>query len=349
MDFSFTSEQDLLAESASQAMEKAGGLKLEEGGKNRDEVYARQKDALVELGAFLMMTPQESGGYGLGFVDCVAMMKRIGRYDFAFPVMETILACRCLGLASIDGVDVVAEGARSATVAHSGTLRDSAGKISGEVVAPAGKESDWLIAPLDDGLRAAVIDAAALTWEPVKALDLTMAYHRVVIADLTPSAIVPFNLREAMAILACAEIAGRVSAVLEQTADYLDQRVQFGKPLRLHQALKHEMADAWTENYGMFAAVEYAAWLADEAERGVSPESHQSAAMAIAVAKGFCSDSARTVLERCVQLHGGIGFTWEFGLHLSLRRMTHLSNCFGASHDRFTTIANDLLVKPDLA
>ena len=110
----------------------------------------------------------------------------------------------------------------------------------------------------------------------------------------------------------CAEMLGAAERVLEMTVGYAKDRVQFGRPIGSFQAVKHRCADMLVDVEGMRSAVYYAAWCIAAA--------HPDASVAASTAKVWCSDAARRVMASGLQVHGGVGFTWEHDLHLYLKR-----------------------------
>jgi alkylation response protein AidB-like acyl-CoA dehydrogenase len=114
------------------------------------------------------------------------------------------------------------------------------------------------------------------------------------------------------ALAYAAELLGIGSAALELAVGYAKEREQFGRPIGSFQAVKHRCADMLVDVEGMRSAVYYAAWCiaADDPDRSV----------AASTAKTWCSDAGRRVTASCLQVHGGIGFTWESDVHLYLKR-----------------------------
>ena len=114
------------------------------------------------------------------------------------------------------------------------------------------------------------------------------------------------------ATLSSAEMLGAADRVLAMTVEYAKDRVQFGKPIGSFQAVKHMLADALVDVEGMRSTVYYAAWCAaaDDGERS----------LAASMAKAWCSDASRRVMGVGLQVHGGIGFTWEHDMHLFVKR-----------------------------
>jgi alkylation response protein AidB-like acyl-CoA dehydrogenase len=132
-------------------------------------------------------------------------------------------------------------------------------------------------------------------------------------------------------VLQCAEIAGAAGRAFELTVAYAEERYSFGRPLVSYQALKHRFADM-----KMWLEASYAT--SSAAARAVDSGSDQSPEL-ISVAKAYVGDRAPAILQDCVQLHGGIGVTWEHDLHLYLRRVIQDRSLFGTPHDHRERVA----------
>jgi alkylation response protein AidB-like acyl-CoA dehydrogenase len=126
----------------------------------------------------------------------------------------------------------------------------------------------------------------------------------------------------ALAALAV-ELVGSAQRALDLSVAYANERTQFGRPIGSFQAVKHKCVD-------MMVAVETARSLAYYAAWAVS-ESTQDAEQAVGMAKAYCGEMARTVTSEAIQVHGGIGFTWEHDLHLYYRRALASEAAFGAA------------------
>jgi alkylation response protein AidB-like acyl-CoA dehydrogenase len=119
----------------------------------------------------------------------------------------------------------------------------------------------------------------------------------------------------------CAEMCGGAQRVLDMTTDYAKIRVAFGKPIGAYQGVKHKAADMLVELENGKSLTYYAAWAVDEN----SPE----APLAVSMAKAYVSDAFRRIAGAGIQLHGGIGFTWEHDLHLYFKRAKNSEFAFG--------------------
>src|SRR5581483_9188194 len=124
-----------------------------------------------------------------------------------------------------------------------------------------------------------------------------------------------------------AELLGVAQRCLDMTVAYVKERRQFARPVGSFQAVKHRLADLWVSVAQARAASRYAAaCLATGSAPGSSAD---EAPVAVAVAKSYCSEVAVHAAQECVQLHGGIGFTWEHPAHLYLKRAKAASLGFG--------------------
>nr|WP_090278962.1 acyl-CoA dehydrogenase family protein [Mycolicibacterium komanii]CRL74634.1 acyl-CoA dehydrogenase [Mycolicibacterium komanii] len=216
----------------------------------------------------------------------------------------------------------------------------------------AGVDSGLLLvtAQSDDGVRQFLVpaDAPGVSVEPQRSIDMVKGYARVQFdgvevdagaavgtAEQTPELIE--RQAQIAAVLQCAEVIGILDTVLAFTIQWGFDRHSFGRPLGSYQALKHKYADLkiWFE--GCRATTSAA--VAEVAAR--SP----GAAMAVSVAKSYVGEYSPDMLQLCVQLHGGIGVTWEHDLHLFLRRATLYRSLFGTPEDhnlRVYSLTKDL-------
>ncbi|MDB6085639.1 MAG: acyl-CoA dehydrogenase, partial [Gammaproteobacteria bacterium] len=137
------------------------------------------------------------------------------------------------------------------------------------------------------------------------------------------------------ALTAATAMTGISGAVFDATLEYVKQRSQFGKPLGSFQAIKHRCADMMVALNSSRSAAYYAAW----AVVNDAPDQ----AKAVSIAKSFCGDASRFICDEGTQLHGGMGFTWELGLHFFLRRAKMLEYAYGdATFHRRRVLAETL-------
>jgi alkylation response protein AidB-like acyl-CoA dehydrogenase len=119
----------------------------------------------------------------------------------------------------------------------------------------------------------------------------------------------------------CAEMVGGAQRVLEISVNYAKERVQFGRPIGSFQAIKHKCAEMMLQVESAKSAAYYAAWAVDEDVPEVP--------LAVSMAKAYCSDAYRYTAGEGIQVHGGIGFTWEHDMHLYFKRAKYCECTFG--------------------
>jgi alkylation response protein AidB-like acyl-CoA dehydrogenase len=174
--------------------------------------------------------------------------------------------------------------------------------------------------------------------EPVPSVDRTRPVSAVVLDDAVAvlltdaSGELAAHLRHRQLTLYAAEAAGVAAAALERTAAYTVEREQFGRPIGTFQAVKHRLADMLVEVESARSAVYAAAWSARD-----NPD------LAVALAQAVATEAAVHVVGAAIQLHGGIGVTWEHDLHLFLRRAKALEVFGGRPSEHFGRIADALL------
>jgi len=175
-------------------------------------------------------------------------------------------------------------------------------------------------------------EAPGVTLTATPVLDATRKLYQVDFAEvMVPAADVLATGEQARIALersiqiataaVCAELVGIVQRVLDLSVDYAKTRQQFDRPIGTFQGVQHQCADMLLLTESARSAVYYAAW----ALSASAPE----AARALAIAKAYASDAAREVCHRAIQVHGGIGFTWEHDLHIYLKRARADEALFG--------------------
>jgi alkylation response protein AidB-like acyl-CoA dehydrogenase len=320
--------------------------------------------ALADQGWTGLIIPEEFGGLGLSLVDLIAVSEEMGRACLPGPFLSTLWAAALIDRAGSDGqrkqyLEPIAAGDLKATVA---LLEEDADWNPAAIQMRAEKEGkDYRLRGrkefVTDADAADVIICVARCAEglillPVAksakgmkvtatpGLDATRKLYSVEFDDVTvPEAdALAFNTRTQEAIESatdvaivalCAEMLGGMQWTLENTVEYAKTRQQFGKSIGIYQAVQHQLADMFNFAEGARSAVYYAAWAVSENDA--------SAKLAVSVAKAHCSDAVREVGNRGVQLHGGIGFTWEHNLQLYYKRAKSSEIMFGdASHHRET-------------
>jgi alkylation response protein AidB-like acyl-CoA dehydrogenase len=307
--------------------------------------------AMADQGWLAIELPEDDGGLGLGMVELAVLCEEIGRRLVAAPFLPTIVALGALcgdearadaatrewreALGQGDAVGCVAAAPGSNRLTVSGS--DGQARLSGRTPPVAYAPSADVAVVLADGGVYAVDLRAEGRPASLSAMDRTRELG-VLEFDGTPARFLGGEdaaalLVDRAATLASAEMLGAADHVLALTVQYAKDRVQFGKPIGSFQAVKHMLADALVDVEGMRSTAYYAAWCAAAGD----PERSLSASMA----KAWCSDASRRVMAAGLQVHGGIGFTWEHDMHLYLKRaqLDQVSYGDAAAHrDRIATL-----------
>ena len=303
--------------------------------------------------------PEEFGGMGLGYVELVAMMEQMGRYLLCAPFYSTVcLGVNTLLLAANDEqkaqyLAAICEGSLTATLAYCGPRGGrSADAVTatyredGESVVING-ESSFVV----DGMTAGLIlvaaraegssgeagvslfavpaDTAGLERKNLPTLDQTRKMATLSFSELKISAEnrlgdagngwpVLDKVLDLATIALAAEQMGGSQQLLDSTVDYTKERVQFNRPIASFQSIKHKAADMMLRVEAARSAVYYAACVAEEALQG-GPLADELAEAA-SIAKAYCSDAYFKNAGESMQMHGGVGFTWEYDVHLYFKR-----------------------------
>lgn len=275
---------------------------------------------LAETGVFSIALPEADGGLGMGWPDAVVVFEQLGRFLVPGPLVGQFLAAGVVDGAA-DGTRVVGvlprpEHGQAAVVEHLDAL-------------------DVLCVLDDAGVWA--VDARTLTGTPLLAMDPLTPVHRV--RDLPqgelvagPEAAAAWAVRGT--VLTGALQLGLATGALELATAYAKERMQFGKQIGSFQAVKHLCADMASRCEVIRAAVYWAACALDDPE--VADPAY--AADVVKVVAGHAADNGRD----CIQVHGGMGFTWEVDAHLFLKRIWVLDHAFGEEHDAAEAIAATL-------
>jgi alkylation response protein AidB-like acyl-CoA dehydrogenase len=292
--------------------------------------------AMTDQGWLGLGTAEEHGGLGLGTVEVAVLLEQTGSHLVPVPFLQQVLALSTLAESArgegLLGGEVIGTVARTPLILH----RD--GNVSGRPEPVIfGASADVLVVPArradPEGPVLVAVDLAdiAVTAEPAMDqtrelawVDLDHAAAEVVgDADAAQAFLDRGATFHAMEMLGCAD------TVLTMAVEYAKEREQFGRPIGSFQAVKHRCADMLVDVEGMRSAAYYAAWAIGAADQG------DEAAVAASTAKVWCSDAGLRVAESALQVHGGIGFTWESDVHLHLKRAQLDQVSFGdAPHHR---------------
>lgn len=347
MRFDFSEEQRMLAESVRRALGSLGPLSLATGGGTEDVTpdAASAGAALAGIGLFGLLVPEEQGGLGLGMVEAVAAAIETGRAAVPFPAIETIAALRIAAMSRADIVEAALSGETMVTAPIHGRLQAGEGSrptVTGTLSVPFAGKARYFAAPVEGagGPRTLLAELNGAPSTPTDGIDLTYPLARVEFSrEISQNELVAARIDDVLGLLAAAEIVGAADHCLSRTVGYLKERKQFDKVIGSFQSLKHIAADCQVALEAMKASVEYAAAMHDRAAAGDSGELASEAETALRVAMAYCSEMGPKIAEQCIQMHGGIAFTWEYGLHLHFRRITRLASAHGTAYDQREILA----------
>jgi alkylation response protein AidB-like acyl-CoA dehydrogenase len=250
---------------------------------------------LAELGWLGVSIPEDHGGAGLGFLEEAVLFEELGRALYVGPYLATVgLALPALG---DDQLARVASGEERWSAEVDGLVPDLAAV-------------DWVVT--DEG-------AARAEGETLPTMDETRPLGRLANGDRTPLA-GSLDRPRTLAALAC-EAVGIAQKALELGVEHAQERQQFGRPIGVYQAVSHRLADTYVETELARSLAYWAAWCVAEGD--------EQAPAAAAAAKAFASEAAVAACERAIQVHGGIGFTWEHVLHRYYKRAQWIESFWG--------------------
>jgi 3-oxochol-4-en-24-oyl-CoA dehydrogenase len=280
---------------------------------------------LTELGFFGVAVSEDAGGAGGSVGDLCAMLDEAARALVPGPVASTALATLVLDDATL--LESLAAGGRTAGLALTAevTFQAENNQVSGAADYVVGADDAGLIL-LPAGDTWLLVDAAAVgvSIELLTATDFSRPLARVVLSS-APATVVPGapqRIRDLAATVFAAEAAGIARRTLDTAVAYAKVREQFGKPIGSFQAVKHICAE-------MLVRAEQAAVTSADAARAAADSDHDQLAVSAAVAAATCIEAAMANAKDCIQVLGGIGFTWEHDAHLYLRRAYGISQLLG--------------------
>jgi len=305
VDFELSDDQQALRSAATDLLAGRSSLAVarsatERGGSPDTELWS----AMVEQGWCGLAVPEALGGVGLGWVEATVVLEQVGTRVSPAPILSQMVALEFVadtpwGPRLLDGSSVAAVAWRMEEPC---------------VYAPI---SDVVVVPEDDRLVAIDLDGCRPPAEP--AMDLTRQLGWLRSADLVGAPRLDLGgldvverYGQVAAVAYAAELLGLAQRTLDLSVAYAGERVQFGRPIGSFQAVKHRCADMLVDVEGMRSAVYWAAWCVAVGD--------PDAAVAASVAKCWCSDAGSRVMTSALQVHGGIGFTWDHDLHFYLKR-----------------------------
>src|SRR5262245_30942855 len=363
MDFGFSEEQEMLRSSARDFLTKEAPMTyvrkmMEDERGFTDDLWRKMAD----LGWMGLILPEEHGGSGLNFVDMIVVLEEMGRVVLPGPFFSSVIVG---GVALAEGGSAAQKKAYLPKLA-TGELRvtlaqlepsarwdaqgiqlearkDGGGyRLSGtKLFVPDAHTADLIIvagrtpgSTGPEGVSLFLVDgrAAGMTTTLLNTMDQTRKLCEVVLKDVTiPADRVLGTPGQGWKLLdrivdrgkvgLCAEMCGGAQKVLEMSVEYAKVREQFGRPIGSFQAIQHKCANMLVEVESSKSATYYAAWaVANEVTE---------APLAAAMAKAYVSDAYRHTAGEGIQIHGGIGFTWEHDMHIYFKRAKSSEVTFG--------------------
>jgi alkylation response protein AidB-like acyl-CoA dehydrogenase len=357
VDFAFSEEQEMLRRSTRDFLVKECSPKVVRKLMEGSGYDAAMWKKIADLGWTSLGIPEAYGGVGT-FLDLVVVLEEAGRALLPGPFFATMgLAVPAILEAGTEAqkkeaLGAIAQGSARATLAFTepsgrwdagsvGLKATRAGggwKLDGvKLFVPDAEVADYIVVVArtrgegrqriedEDGITLFLIKGrpAGMTVNPLQTLDMTRRWSEVRFEGVqvgddavmgAPDKAWPHVKRalDRSTAALCAEMVGGVQKVLETSTDYAKTRQQFGKPIGIYQAVSHKLADMLVLSESGRSATYYAAWAVD----ADAPDR----SLASSMAKAYVSDAYRKVAGDGIQVHGGIGFTWEHDMHLYFKR-----------------------------
>jgi alkylation response protein AidB-like acyl-CoA dehydrogenase len=337
MKFELSDDQALLRSSTRDflssefALEKSRTL-MEHSREGYDPAEWRR---LAEMGYLGLVLPAGAGGQGLGSIELAIVLEEMGRVCVPGPYLEAVLAASVLERAGGHArlLADLAAGKRLVTLARQDSAfsgdrvtptRFEKGRVRGrKYFVPFAAQADALLVAVAEGV---VLVEGPFDVKPLETFDLGQRFGEVTF-DTPGTLLGPPDLLVRTDLLAAvgagAMMLGIMSRCLELTLEYVQTRQAFKRPIGAFQALQHRLADMLLKTESTRSAVYRAAWCLDTDDA--------DAALACATAKAYAGDAARQVCGEAIQMHGGIGFTWELDLHFYFKRAKTLEQHFGST------------------
>ena len=334
MEFALSDEQQMIAEMArgffaENATSERTRKAMAADGIDRDLWQAFCTEvALSGIGI-----PEEAGGAGLGLVELALVAEAAGAQVAALPMLGSLaMAAQAIAAGGTDAQKAELIPALLSGEVIAGYVHDAALAANGDVLTGAdayvahGASAQVFVVTSNTGAWVVKADAPGVTVTAQVTMDQTRPLARVELTGakgepLADAAAAIARAHAAGFITVAAESLGGAQETLDRTVAYSKERVQFGRPIGSFQAYKHRLADMMIEIEQARSAVWWAACAADEGS--------EEATLAIHSAKSFCADTYFMCAGNMIQLHGGIGFTWEHDAHLFFKRARAAQTALG--------------------
>ena len=370
MNFGFTEEQELLrAEVRKFLDEKAPLEEVRKIVESSEGISKALWEQMGELGWIGLAVPEQYGGAGLDLVTLVPLLEESGRSLFPSPLVSTVLAAKAIerlgsqaqkerwlpGLADGSRVGTLAIVEESDLLAPEGiamaaSAEGDAFRLDGEKrFVPDAAQADLFVVAFrsrdgEEGIGLAVLERSAtgLSTIDYPSMDATKRTGALVLEGVRVEGDALLGgaagqwsaiswLLELGAALTTAEAAGSAEQAIAITTEFAKERVQFGSPIGRFQGVKHPLADMYVDVQSFQSLAYYAAWALDQGR--------DDASQAVARAKAYASEVFPEIGIRCVELHGGVGYTWEYDIQLYLKRAKWVRAAFGDADHHYERLA----------
>ncbi|MEN8181875.1 MAG: acyl-CoA dehydrogenase family protein [Myxococcota bacterium] len=351
MQFELDEDRALLRSSTRELLEKEAALAdtraiMEESPEGYSKAFYAQ---LGELGYPALLLPEEQGG--MGAVAFAVVLSEMGRVAMPGPFLDLTLAVRALSGAAGPEAEAwrgrAASGEALVVLARGESLQSAdpgepaagfeGGRVRGtKCFVPFAAQADALLVETRQGLALVERPGAGWSATALPTLDHAQRFAEIVLDDpgvlmADPAAAAGWlgDMDRLGALGAAAEMLGLMERALELTVSYTSERQAFGVPIGSFQALQHRCADMLLQVESTRSAVFRAAW-AEECDPEQAP-------YLIAVAKAWAGSAGRFVCGQAIQLHGGVGYTWEYDPHILLKRVKTLEQFHGSTRSQLET------------
>jgi len=358
MNFAFTEEQELLRETARRFLDDKAPSEIVRKLMESDDGFDRAHwSEIAQMGWQAMAIPEEYGGAGFSFLETVVLMEEMGRSLFPAPYLSTVILCSNLLLeaASDEQKQAFLPAIAAGEAVWALALTEPGGHWVEEAIEmSAVPDGDgWLlngtkayvidghvadrflaVASTESGPTMFIVDGAAqgLSARKVESMDMTRSLAEVQFDGVRVGADAMVGgdgeawqaidtVLDIAAVALAAEQVGGAQTCLDMAVEYAKVRHQFGRPIGSFQAIKHKCADMLVQVESAKSAAYYAGWAASER--------NDEFAITAPLAKSYCSEAYFFCAAENIQIHGGIGFTWEHDAHLYFKRAKSSELMFG--------------------
>ncbi|MCC6271712.1 MAG: acyl-CoA/acyl-ACP dehydrogenase [Microbacteriaceae bacterium] len=333
MEFAFTDEQMMIADTAFAFFRENATSDRTRKAMAAEGIDRELWSAFcTELGLSGVGLPEEHGGSGLGMVEFAIIAEAAGARVAPLPMLGLATAARAIAAGGSEAqkaewLPKLISGEAIASCERVAQLAEQGGRLTGTITpVPHGALADVFVFFSPGKAWLVRADAPGVTVAAHVTMDQTRPFATVTLEDVLaepladPQAAIA-ALHAGGWICLAAEALGGAQEALDRTVAYARERVQFGRPIGSFQAYKHRLADMLVEIEQARSAVYWAACAVDEQS--------DEAALALHAAKSFCADTFFMVAGNMIQLHGGIGFTWEHDAHLFFKRARSIQTMLG--------------------